>query len=60
MKNLIKLIILTIVVCMFWQMSNFLDFNRGYYLSNKALDLSKPFNVRIDVEFLKGLKPANE
>jgi hypothetical protein len=58
MKNLIKLILLIILVTVLWRLSGYRSYNRENYFSNKALELSTPFDVKIDTEFLKSLRPA--
>ncbi len=34
--------------------------SRDFFLNQKVLDMSMPFDVKIDTEFLRSLKPANE
>lgn len=60
MNKILLLIILTFVTSILWIASGFNNFSKEAYLSKKILDNSIPFDVKIDTEFLKNLRPANE
>jgi hypothetical protein len=58
MRKLMKLILIVVLVTILWKLSGYAGYSRENYFSNKALELSKPFDVKIDTEFLKSLRPA--
>lgn len=60
MKHFLIYIALVTVVALAWAGSHFWELDREVYLSKKVLELSVPFDVKIDTEFLKSLEPANE
>lgn len=60
MKAFYAMLLLAIAVTVLWINSGLWGFDREMYLSKKVLELSVPFNVKINVEFLQSLQPANE
>jgi hypothetical protein len=54
------LLILTFVGLVVWAVSDFSPFNKNSYLDEKVLDMARPFNATIDVEFLEKLNSAYE
>ena len=60
MKHLVAIISLFIVATALFVLSGFSDFSKEKYLDQKVLELSTPLDVKIDVVFLKSLKPADE
>lgn len=60
MKKLFIISVLTILGLILFFISGFWNFSEDDYLNKKVLELSKPFSVKIDIEFLQKLKPANE
>ncbi|OGC68985.1 hypothetical protein A2415_04270 [candidate division WWE3 bacterium RIFOXYC1_FULL_39_7] len=60
MRALIVLIILTGASFMMFLQFKLRPFSKEMYLEQKVLEMSVPFDVKIDIEFLKSLVPANE
>jgi len=60
MKGLIFLLILCVAVCGLWITSGFWKFSREDYIPQKVLEISRPINGKIDIEFLKRFDPAYE
>ena len=60
MKNILLLALLTISVFMLWITSGYWKFSREDYISEKVLEMSMPFDVKIDVELINSLVPAYE
>ena len=60
MKNILVLALLTISVFLLWVTSGYWRFSREEYISEKVLDMSMPFDVKIDVELINSLVPAYE
>jgi hypothetical protein len=60
MKTSVVLIILNIAVVVAGITSGFWLFSREKYITEEILEISTPFSVTIDVEFLKNLEPAYE
>jgi len=60
MKRILLPILLFAACLVVWGSSDTGVFNRERYVDKKLLELATPFDVRIDTEFLKNLKPANE
>ena len=58
MKNLVITLITFLVVLTLWSVVGMKKVNKTDYISQAVLDISKPLNVTIDVEFIKGLNPA--
>jgi hypothetical protein len=58
MKNLIKTLVIFIVVLLLWSAIGVRKGDKNYFLSSATLDMARPLNVSIDVEFIKGLNPA--
>jgi hypothetical protein len=42
-----------------WSVIGMKKVNKADYIPQTVLDISNPLNVTIDVEFIKGLNPAN-
>ena len=60
MRSLLSLLVIFLFVLGLWVTSNFWTFNRKNYIDEKVLELSIPFDVKIDIEFIEGFKPADE
>jgi hypothetical protein len=60
MKKVTVLLILTLMMLAVGLYSRFWLFSREEYISEKVLEMSTPFSVTIDVDFLKSLLPAYE
>ncbi|MBN1162842.1 hypothetical protein JXA34_03830 [Patescibacteria group bacterium] len=60
MKAVIGLIILNIVVVVIAIVSRFWEYSENKFISEEVLEMSTPFDVTIDTEFLENLKPAYE
>jgi hypothetical protein len=60
MKKLFVIITLSVIGLFLFLISGFWTFSKDEYINKKVLELSKPFSVKIDIEFLQKLKPANE
>lgn len=63
MKNtqlFFTLILLSAAVSILWVNSSFWEINKENYISKKVLELSVPFDVRINIEFLKSLESTEE
>jgi hypothetical protein len=60
MKALIGLVILNLIVLVMAMSSRFWVYSEQRYISEEVLEISTPFDVTIDKEFLKNLKPAYE
>ena len=60
MKNILVLALLTTSVFLLWVTSGYWRFSREEYISEKVLDMSMPFDVKIDVELINSLVPAYE
>lgn len=60
MRDLIFIIIVFVLVGFVWLLSGFWRFRPDSYLSEKVLEMSRPFDVKIDIEFLKRLEPDND
>ena len=58
MKAFFGLIILTTVSALMLLRFGLKPFSKEMYLDQKVLEMSMPFDVKIDTEFLKGLEPA--
>jgi len=59
MKNLVITLITFLVVLTLWSVVGMKKVNKNDYISQTVLDMSKPLNVTIDVDFIKSLNPAN-
>jgi len=60
MKSLIFIFTVFVLVSAIWLVSGFWRFSELTYIDQKVLDISSPFDVKIDIEFLKDLEPAND
>ncbi len=60
MKQLILIILFTLFVTVLWESLGTSIINARYAIDQKALDLSKPFSVKIDLELLKEIKELSE
>lgn len=59
MKKFIITLALFLIVLALWWIIGMKKVNKTDYVSQTVLDMSKPLDVTIDVEFIKGLNPAN-
>ncbi|GIW69261.1 MAG: hypothetical protein KatS3mg101_0008 [Patescibacteria group bacterium] len=60
MKRLIITFIFFTVAGMLWFISGSQKLDKDKYLNQNILDMSRPLDVTIDIEFLRELKPAYE
>lgn len=60
MRNILVLALLTISVFLLWITSGYWRYNRDDYISEKVLEMSMPFDVKIDIELINSLVPAYE
>ena len=60
MKNFIKTFVIFSLVLLLWAVIGGKKADRNYFLSSSTLDMARPLNVTIDVEFIRGLIPAYE
>ena len=60
MKRTIILIVINTLIGILLLSSNYWKYSKEQYLSEKVLDMTHPFDVSIDTEFLKNLNPAYE
>jgi hypothetical protein len=58
MKSFIFTLIITLSVVLLWTVIGMKRLDRSVFLSSSVLDSSRPLNVTIDVEFIRGLNPA--
>lgn len=59
MKKFVTTLIIFLAVLALWSVIGMKKVNKTDYISQTVLDMSKPLNVTIDVEFIRGLNPAN-
>lgn len=59
MKAFLTTLITFIIVLLLWSVIGMKSINKTDYISPTVLDMAKPLNVTIDVDFIKGLNPAN-
>ncbi len=59
MKKFVSTLAIFILVLALWSMIGMKKVNKTDYVSQTVLDMSKPLDVTIDIEFIKGLNPAN-
>lgn len=59
MKKFLITLALFLIVLALWWIVGMKKVNKTDYVSQTVLDMSKPLDVTIDVEFIKGLNPAN-
>ncbi len=55
-KLFFTLIALSILVSVLWVKAGFWEIDKENYIGKKVLELSVPFDVRINTEFLKSLE----
>ena len=60
MKRLLITTAFFVAAGMFWFFSGNQNTNRDKYITQNILDMSRPLDVTIDIEFLRNLKPAYE
>ena len=60
MKRLLITAVFFVVAGGFWILSGNQNVNRDKYITQNILDMSRPIDVTIDIEFLRSLKPAYE
>lgn len=60
MKRLLITTAIFISALLFWMSVGTQHLNRDTYLTQNILDMSRPVDVSIDIDFLKGLGPAYE
>lgn len=60
MRNLIVLTVYLLSVVFLLLSSDLMTFSSEKYIDEKVLELSMPFSVKIDVDLLNSLKPADE
>ncbi len=60
MKRLLITAVFFVVAGVFWILSGNQNVNRDKYITQNILDMSRPIDVTIDIEFLRSLKPAYE
>lgn len=58
MKDFIKIVTILIVVLLLWTSIGVKRADRNIYLSSATLDMARPLNVTIDIEFINKLNPA--
>lgn len=59
MKKFVTTLAIFLTAVLLWSFIGMKKVNKTDYISQTVLDMSKPLNVTIDVEFIKGLNPAN-
>lgn len=59
MKKFVTTLVIFLTALLLWSVIGMKKVNKTDYISQTVLDTSKPLNVTIDVEFIKGLNPAN-
>ena len=60
MKRLLITVLVFSVALVFWFFQGNQSVDRNKYITQNILDMSRPINVTIDIEFLKTLRPAYE
>ncbi|AHB40590.1 TPA: hypothetical protein DHW62_02620 [candidate division WWE3 bacterium] len=60
MKRLLITTAFFVVAGGFWIFFGDQNVNRDKYITQNILDMSRPIDVTIDIEFLRSLKPAYE
>lgn len=60
MKRLLITTVFFVTAGIFWFLSGNQNVNRDKYITQNILDMSRPIDVTIDIEFLRSLKPAYE
>lgn len=58
MKDFIKTIITLTTVLLLWVVIGVKKADRNIFLHSATLDMSRPLNVTIDIEFINKLNPA--
>jgi hypothetical protein len=59
MKKFVITFALFAIVLVLWSVIGMKKVNKFDYIPQAVLDMSEPLNVSIDIEFIKGLNPAN-
>jgi hypothetical protein len=59
MKKFLITLVIFIIILGLWSVIGMKKVNKADYIPQTVLDISNPLNVTIDVEFIKGLNPAN-
>ncbi|EKD95154.1 MAG: hypothetical protein ACD_25C00050G0005 [uncultured bacterium] len=60
MKRLLITTVFFVIAGGFWFFAGNQNVNRDKYITQNILDMSRPIDVTIDIEFLQSLKPAYE
>jgi hypothetical protein len=60
MKRLFIIVMIAVISVVVFIVVGFPRFTKETYLDKKVLDTASPFNVNIDIEFLRKLNPAYE
>ncbi|HAI62933.1 TPA: hypothetical protein DCL89_01770 [candidate division WWE3 bacterium] len=60
MKRLFITTLCFVLAGLFWLVFGNQSVNRDKYITQNILDMSRPIDVTIDIEFLRSLKPAYE
>ncbi len=60
MKRLLITVSVFAVALLFWFVQGNQSVDRDKYITQNILDISRPVNVTIDIEFLETLRPAYE
>lgn len=59
MKTFLLIFTLSLSTLAIWSLIGMKSVNKDDYISPITLDISKPLDVTINVDFIKGLNPAN-
>jgi len=59
MKTFLIIFTLAFTTLVIWSFIGMKSVNKDDYISPITLDISKPLDVTINVDFIKGLNPAN-
>ena len=60
MKRLLITTVFFVTAGIFWLFSGNQNANRDKYITETLLAMARPWDVTIDIEFLRNLKPAYE
>ena len=52
-------LIIFLIAAGLWSVIGMKSANKEEYISPMTLDIARPVNVTIDIDFIKGLNPAN-
>lgn len=58
MKKFIKTFVIFLAVLLLWARAGIKKADRNYFLPSSTLDMARPLDVTIDVEFIRGLFSA--